>query len=225
MEVPQYDDYIIDCETLSNKPNATVIDFALVVFREDIMNPPSFRDLIKSGIKVKFDLKSQKNRHKMKSTIDWWKKQSDEAKANLKPSASDVSVKDGMHTLLEFLNAPFHKINYWKSLAWCRGNSFDFPIFEDILSEYHGKDDTVFEQPVNFSRQRDIRTAIEQNLGTRHQTTCPLPKGTLDGFIAHDSIHDACRDILMLIYSKRYAYGIEDMPTGDNVDLHSITKK
>lgn len=222
MEVSQFDDYIIDCETFSNKANATVIDFALVVFKEDVMNPPSFSDLVKSGIKVKFDLKSQKERHKMKSTIDWWKKQSDEAKANLKPSTDDVTIEQGMKELLDFLSSPWFKIDYWKSLAWCRGNSFDFPIFEDILSQYYGKDDTIFEQPVNFSRQRDIRTAIEQNLGKRHQTTCPLPKGTLDGFIAHDSIHDCAKDILMYLYSKRYAYGIEEMPTGDNVDPRSI---
>ena len=224
IQVPEYDDYIIDMETFSNKANATVIDLAAIVYREDIQNPPSFQELVSRGIKIKFDLKSQSNRHKMKSTIEWWKNQSPDAKKNLKPSLDDVNINIGMEKFFDYIRRPGFKVDYWKSLAWCRGNSFDFTIFEDMLSEYLEQDDTIFEQPVNFSRQRDIRTAIEQNLCSRMQTICPLPKGTLDGFVKHDSIHDAAKDVLMLIYSKRYAWGLEEMPTGDNVDPHSILR-
>ncbi|ADM79980.1 DexA exonuclease A [Aeromonas phage phiAS5] len=224
IQVPEYDDYIIDMETLSNKANATAIDLAVIVYREDVMNPPSFKDLVSRGIKIKFDLKSQSNRHKLKSTIDWWKNQSPEAKKNLKPSEHDVTIEDGIQQFFDFIRKPEFKVDYWKSLAWCRGNSFDFTIFEDMLSQFTGNDDTIFDQPVNFSRQRDIRTAIEQNLGTRMQTICPLPKGTLDGFVKHDSIHDAAKDILMLIYSKRYAWGLQEIPSSDDVDPLSILR-
>lgn len=224
IEVPDYDDYIIDMETLSNKSNAAIIDLAAIVFREDIENPPTFQELVSRGIKIKFSLKSQTKRHKMKSVIDWWREQVFEAKKNLKPSAEDVTIDEGMRMFNDYIRRPDFKIDYWKSLAWCRGNSFDFPMFEDMLSEHLQQDDTIFQQPVNFSRQRDIRTAIEQNLCKRMQTICPLPKGTLDGFIKHDSIHDCAKDILMMIYSKRYAWGLEEIPTGDNVDPHSILR-
>lgn len=214
-----YNDFIIDFETLSVKPNSVLIDVSCIVFKEDFQNPPKFRDLIDSGIKVKFDLKLQKNRHKLKSTIDFWKSQSHEAKLNLKPSINDVDIITGTKQILDYLSK--HKIDYWNSLGWCRGNSFDFPIFENIICELYNKDDTIYEQPINFSRQRDIRTAIEQNL-CRMKTVCPLPKGTLDGFVKHDSIHDSAKDILMYLYSKRYAYGLEDIPDIDNTDIHSI---
>ena len=224
IQVPEYDDYIIDMETLSNKANATIVDLSAIVYREDIQNPPSFQELVSRGIKIKFNLKSQSNRHKMKSVIEWWKTQEIDAKKNLKPSSEDVDINDGMAKFYDYIRRPDFKIDYWKSLAWCRGNSFDFPMFEDMLSESLEQDDTIFQQPVNFSRQRDIRTAIEQNLCSRMQTICPLPKGTLVGFVKHDSIHDAAKDVLMLIYSKRYAWGLQDIPTGDDVDPLSILK-
>lgn len=214
-------DYIIDFESFSNKCNARLIDLSCIVFEEDINNPPKFMDLVNSGVRVKFDLKQQKSRHILQSTIDWWREQSPEAKKLIKPCVSDVSILSGIQTVMDYLRS--HNIDYWKSLAWCRGNSFDFPIFENILCELYSKDDTIFEQPVNFSRQRCIRTAIEQNLG-RMQIYCPLPKGTLDGFIMHNSLHDCAKDILMLIYSKRYSYGLDEIPTLENTDINSIKK-
>lgn len=216
----QYNDFIIDFESFSMKPNAKLIDLSCIVFKEDYMNPPSFSELVNAGIRVKFDLKSQSERHVTKSAIDFWKNQSNDAKINLKPSIDDVNIVTGIETILSYLRQ--NNIDYWKSLGWCRGNSFDFPMFEDLICLLYGKEDTVFEQPINFSRQRDIRTAIEQNLG-RMQTTCPLPKGTLNGFVKHNSLHDSAKDILMYLYSKRYAYGIEQIPTLDNVDINSVT--
>lgn len=215
----QYNDFIIDFESFSMKPNAKLIDLSCIVFVEDYMNPPTFNELINSGIRVKFDLKQQSDRHIVKSVLEFWKNQSHDAKINLKPSIDDVSIIQGIETILNFLRSK--NIDFWKSLGWCRGNSFDFPMFENLISVLYGKDDVTLDQPIHFSRQRDIRTAIEQNLG-RHQTTCPLPKGTLDGFVKHNSLHDSAKDVLMYLYSKRYSYGIEEIPTDDNVDENSI---
>jgi hypothetical protein len=59
---------------------------------------------------------------------------------------------------------------------------------------------------------------------TRGLTTTPLHKGVLDGFIAHDSIHDCAKDILMLKYAQRYALGLDEAPVGDEIDPLSLPK-
>lgn len=199
-------DFIIDFETFSPRPNATVIDLSVVPFKDDdYMNMPTFEELVKSGFRVKFKIAGQ-NRHIDEGVVAWWKKQSPEAKANLKASPDDVDICTGVSMAIEFMKA--NGAHYWDSHLWSRGNSFDISIFDDIIRNCLCE----IEGPVQFSRVRDIRTAIEQNLCIRNATACPLPLGMLPGFVHHDSIHDCAKDVLMLLMSKRYAFGIDTPP-------------
>ena len=223
-------DFIIDWETFSNVPKSAVIDCAAVVFDPNPEVIETFDELVNRGIKLKFNLKAQKGvRLFGASTIEWWKKQSAEARANLAPTDADVDHVEGTHSLLKFLKD--NGVDAWKSFGWCRGQSFDFPILVDIIREgeirkgIEDKDiDTFNLEPCKFWNQRDIRTAIESLLLTRGLSTTPLRKGILDGFIAHDSIHDCAKDILMLKYAQRYAMGLEDAPEGDDIDPLSLPK-
>lgn len=222
-------DFIIDFETLSGIAKAAVIDLALIAFDSDPNVIETFNDLVERGIRIKFDLKSQKgNRDFNSNTIAWWKGQSEEAKKNLVPSPSDLTTLDGISKALEYLTK--QGVDPWKSEGWCRGMSFDFPIFADLIREKYQHEtgcetrdiDTFKMEPVKFWNQRDIRTAISCYAMVRGLSTTPLPKGTLDGFIAHDSIHDCAKDILMLKYAQRYALGLEECPTPENSDPLSL---
>ncbi|AFU63964.1 exonuclease A [Salmonella phage STML-198] len=228
--MPGVKDFIIDWETFGNVSRSAVIDCAVVIFDPNPEVIETFDELVSRGMKLKFDLRSQRPfRLFGASTLAWWKKQSAEARANLAPSNDDIDHVEGLYKLLKFLKD--NGVDAWNSFGWCRGQSFDFPILVDILREgelrkgIEDKDiDTFNLEPCKFWNQRDIRTAIEALLMTRNLTTTPLRNGVLDGFIAHDSIHDCAKDILMLKYAQRYALGLEEAPVGDEVDPLSLPK-
>lgn len=223
-------DFIIDFETFGNRSSAAVIDLSTVCFNPDPNVIETLDELISRGKRWKFNLKAQRgNRVFGKSTIEWWKNQSAEARENLKASENDVTVKAGILDFLKFLKA--QGIKEWDSFGWCRGQSFDFPILVDCIASIEreaGVDeetiDTFGAEPCKFWNQRDIRTAIEALSLTRGLTTTPLRKGILDGFIAHDSLHDCAKDILMLKYAQRYALGLDEVPVGDEIDPLSLPK-
>lgn len=222
-------DVIIDFETFGNTSKAAVIDLAVIAYNSDPEVVESFEELVQRGKRIKFNLASQKGKRVFaKSTMKWWKEQSAEARKNLAPSEDDVTTLEGIKIFLDYCRA--NKVDQWKSQMWCRGMSFDFPILVDLIRDLY-RDEGVLEpdidtdklEPVKFWAQRDIRTAIEAYSLTRGLSMCPLPMGTLKGFVAHDSIHDCAKDILMLKYAQRYALGLEDVP--ENPDPLSIKQR
>lgn len=219
-------DIIIDFETLGSTSNAAVIDLAVIAYDPNPEVIETFEELTQRGLRIKFDLASQRGKRLFsKNTLQWWKEQSAEARKNLAPSEIDVTTSIGLGNFLEYCRK--NEVDQWKSLMWCRGMSFDFPILVDLIRDaYRSEDvpeneiDTAKLEPVKFWNQRDIRTAIEAYSLTRGLSVCPLPNGTLKGFVAHDSIHDCAKDILMLKYAQRYALSLEEVP--DNPDPLSV---
>lgn len=220
-------DFIIDYESLGNAPRGATIDLSCIVFEFNYENPPTFEELVKSGVRVKFCLQNQKNgapypREFDATTMNWWRNQSPEARANLAPSASDVDIKDGLNHILKHITDS--GCDPWNCQGWARGMSFDFGILVDQIRQVYQTQETFALEPCKFWNQRDVRTFIEATLMKRGLTQCPLPIGTLNGFIAHDSIHDCAKDILMMLYSVRYALGLQDAPTIDNTDPNTLPK-
>lgn len=221
-------DIIIDFETFGNTSKAAVIDLAVIAFDPDPHKIESFNAIASRGKRFKFRLAEQKGERLFaKSTIKWWKDQSAEARANLAPTIEDVTTLQGIQGFLDYCRE--NDVDPWKSQMWCRGMSFDFPILVDLIRDierYNGvaedEIDTFALEPVKFWNQRDIRTAIEAYSMVRGLTTTPLEQGMLDGFVAHDSVHDCAKDILMLKFAQRYAMGLDDCPEGDNIDPRSL---
>lgn len=217
-------DVVIDFETLGNTSKGAVIDLALLAFDPNPNVIESFDELINRGKRIKFSLESQRGKRLFDSpTMGWWRKQSAEARAGLKPSVDDVDTLTGIQQALDYCKQ--NDVDQYNSLMWCRGQSFDFPLFVDLLRDVErakGIPETEIStyelEPVAFWNQRDLRTAIEALSLTRKLCTTPLPKGTLDGFIAHNSVHDCAKDILMLKYAQRYAMGLEDCPSLEECD-------
>lgn len=221
-------DIIIDFETFGNVSKAAVIDLAVIAFDPDPTKVESFDTLVNRGKRIKFKLAEQKGKRLFgKSTVKWWKEQSAEARANLAPTENDVDTLEGIKQFLDYCRE--NDVDPWKSQAWCRGMSFDFPILVDLIRDLYRADgvdeediDTFHQEPVKFWNQRDIRTAIEAYAMVRGLSTTPMVQGTLDGFVAHDSVHDCAKDILMLKFAQRYAMGLDECPEGDNVDPRSL---
>lgn len=223
-----YNDFLFDLETFGSTSRAAVIDLSAIPFDPNPAVLETFDELVSRGRRFKFDLKSQKGKRLFsKGTIEWWKTQSAEARKNLAPKEDDYLIVPGIIEFLEFLE--MSGVDKWKSYGYCRGQSFDFPILTDMIREIQRAQnipeediDTFHAEPVKFWNQRDVRTSIEDRLLVRGQSTCPLPLGTLNGFVAHDSIHDCAKDILMLKYALRYALGIEEAPSKENTDPLSL---
>lgn len=220
----KYNDFIIDLESLGNKPDTIVVDLSVLVFDPDPNVVQTIDELKAKGKRFKFDLQSQKGKRTVnKSTLDFWKGQSKEAKANLAPSPDDVMIEDAIPELLKFLKE--NGIDQWKSQGWCRGMSFDFPILVDLIRQTYNNIETEQYEPVKFWAQRDIRTAIEAYSMVRGMSMTPLRRGKLDGFVAHDSIHDCAKDVIMLKTAQRYAMGLEEMPKAVDIDPQTMKPK
>ncbi|ADG59920.1 DexA exonuclease A [Acinetobacter phage Acj9] len=222
--MPVYNDFVIDYETLDNKATAVVVDMSVVVFDPDPTKMQTFEELVAKGKRFKLSLASQKGvRTTNTATINWWREQSEAARVNLKASPDDLTVEEAIHGLIEFLKA--NNVHPKKSLGWCRGMSFDFPILVDMIRQTFKTDITDEVEPIKFWAQRDIRTAIEAMLLTRGLSKTPLRKGMLDGFVAHDSIHDCAKDVIMLKMAARYAMGLEDVPAHEDCDPETVKKR
>lgn len=205
-------DIIIDYESLSLLPNAAVIELGAVSFVNNPEKIPTYAELISNSFRAKFIISTQKgHRDFNKETVEWWKSQKEEAKQILIPSSIDVTVEEGHRMFVHWLD---NQAGYTKkSHLWCRGNNFDIPVLSDCLRQ------TGINHPViqKYGSYRDIRTAIESYMG-RDVTTAPLPKNTLYGFVHHNGVHDCAKDVMMLLYSKRYSFGLSEIPTKENMD-------
>ena len=214
-------DFIIDFETLGNKPDTIVVDMSVIVFNPDPNIVQSFDELVASGKRYKFDVKSQRGKRSYNpSTLKWWKEKSEEARKNLVPSEIDMTTDDAIKDVIKFLKDG--GVDYKKSYGWCRGQGFDFPIFNDLIRRTFNTVETDKYEPVAFWNQRDIRTAIEAYSMTRGMCVSPLRKGVLDGFVKHDSIHDCAKDIIMLKAAQRYSMGLEDIPNKEDIDPETL---
>jgi len=211
-------DFMFDFESLGRAPEGALVDCSVIAFNHNPEKVPTFAELVAAGERYKFDLKTQRGTRIFdSSTMEWWKEQSPEARANLKPSMEDMPIRDLPGRLTAYLErSGFNK--KWGH-GWCRGQSFDFPMYNDVLRQVEGTRECMDKEPCFFWNQRDVRTAIEATLMKRGMTKCPLPKGTLDGFVHHNSLHDCAKAVLELIYSKRYALGLEDFP--EEIDENS----
>lgn len=213
-------DFVLDYETVGPSPNGIIVELSYVPFLDHPEVPPTFEELVKAGRKYKFNIKNQPGRIKDQATIEWWKKQDPEAQKILFPKPGDLELFAGHRQFLDDLKED--GISFWKSYDYIRGPEFDRPLLTSVLRDMTGQSNTFDIAPNVFWNSRDVRTAIENRLLSRGATTCPLRKGILNGFVKHNSIHDCAKDALMLIYSLRYAFGIESPPEEDEVDELSL---
>ena len=182
--------FAIDIETLSNKERAVVLSCALTYFNET--ETQTFDSLVKRTCFVKFDAKEQiekYNRSISKSTVEWWKKQSIEAqKFSLKPSKIDLPLVEGIYKLQDYVR----KHSQGKELVFCRGSLDQFVLF-DLFEQLN------IPQLFEYYQYRCFRTAIECLKDNVERGYCPVPGLDMNRVIAHNPIHDNCRDIMMLL--------------------------
>ena len=183
---------LFDIETLGTREDTVILSIACVpfVFEEH----ECFDIYLTKGFFVKLDVKDQIRKHRRtmsEATLEWWKKQSHNAREwNLKPAAGDRTLIDGLTALSKFIGNTDY--NFQESYVFSRGTYFDFPKLEHAYEVSAG-----LKVPFNTYKIRDVRTFIDimagVNDGSYTVRFCNVSK-----FVKHDCLHDAAMDATRL---------------------------
>lgn len=158
---------------------------------------PSYDDLLKTALLVKFNARDQADRFKRtvtKSTLEWWEEQADWVrKFNVKPSPNDILAEDGLREIYKYMEKyPDHKT----STVWARGSLDQMAI--DSLSR-----NCKMPSIAHYANWRDVRTAIDCLTGsTNGYCKVDYPGFESYNVIKHHPVHDCALDAMMLMCGK-----------------------
>lgn len=177
-----------DIETLDIRPSAIVLSLGVVLFPINKTN--KFSELLENGINLYFNKEQQiaKNRTTSPDTIQWWSNQS--------PASREcLNINEHMQTdcreLHPALWALYKRIDYKpnaKKTRWFSRGSFDHTILESFCH------DMDIETPYKYWCWRDSRSFLDGAKAEYNKNKIDKP----EGYIPHNSIHDAAYDAYML---------------------------
>ena len=131
---------MIDLETLSTKPNATILTIGGVKFDPYTYAEPS------QGMYFRVDVDSQTTMGSdvQQETVEWWGKQADDVR--------EEALGDGDRIDLKYLIKQINKFSVGVDVFWCQGPLFDYAILQNFYAQ--------MEVPVpwNYWQIRDSRT-------------------------------------------------------------------
>lgn len=175
-----------DVETLGLYENAVVLSLACVPFYLNKIT--SAVVLADRGFYVKFDADEQIKtfgRKTDKSTLEWWKKQSEDAKKiSVTRYTTDQSLRAGLTKLSDFIEQSEYDPK--NSFVWSRGNYFDFPKIESLYRE------VGLPMPYNGWMIRDARTFFDLLGDTTGNGYVWYNKP--QSLVKHHALHDAAFD-------------------------------
>lgn len=191
--------FILDSETLGLRDESVLLSLAICFVDLDFAiksTPTELYNFVLDNSKfIKFDLMEQKNEYNRwvsKDTLEWWSKiDKDIQQMSLIPSDKDLSAKDGLNDLGDYIKS----IN----------GGYNYPIYQRGYldgSIIVGLSESVgVKCPMNPFRFRDVRTIIDVLYGST-DGYCDV-----DGFDKsivkkHDPIHDIAKDAIMIIHGK-----------------------
>ena len=170
---------IIDCETLSTKRNASVVDIAAIAI--DFNGRPSqeFQTFIRRGEQVE----AGHLFHTDEETIDWHNRHDPEFLPLCENNG--VSFQEAMASLNDWILAQELGVELH---FWSQGKDFDFPILENML------DAAGLKAPWKYSRLHCLRDLVFLNPGSRLKGSGP---------VAHKALLDARHEAEQLIHTTK----------------------
>lgn len=185
---------MVDIETLSIKPNATIIQIAAVPFNLD--------GDMGTGYNVFPSLVEQENRDRDTDTINWWA--STEEKRILLASILIKQHKAGVQRIALNLSqlAATHKTDY----VWCKGIDFDLPILQDYFNHF-AIDDPFEKVGLGFRSRRCARqlNLVAKDLGC-------VPSAPRDYSLQeHNALDDCKYQIQQVSYAMSYLKGKQNV--------------
>lgn len=180
-------DVMVDLETLGNRPDATIFQIAASAF--DITNGDIIADF-----EQKADLSLGDTPLTVDpSTISWWLRTNPRLFARL-ISEGTVSTEELLRKFHEWLS---NLSKEYDVRLWGNGILFDNNFIRtqfEALGLYY---------PINYNRDRDVRTILElaaNKLGVDERS---LRKQFEEGLTAHDAGDDVTKQINLVVYCNR----------------------
>ena len=154
---------MIDIETISTQPDATIISIGAVHFNPDCseLGPTHYQ-------KVNWD----QNRHISPATVHWWMQQSDEARTEFITQTNEANLHEALSSLQQFVKRG--------QQVWGNGCMFDMGILENAYAQME------LRVPWDFRNIRDVRTICELS----NQERPALPEGQSHNAL-NDAIYQA----------------------------------
>ena len=173
-------DVMLDIETFGTNSNAAIIQVGACffdmsdgklssVFRRNI----TLTSCLLAGLEVD------------KSTIDWWKQQSAEAKASLNAPAETLGAV--LEELASFLSGHNDEL-----VVWANGTDFDVALVKNAYARA-GK-----RCPFKYNAGRDLRTIIDLAKRQGYQEPDFTPA------VAHDALHDCQSQVARLFAAVQF---------------------
>lgn len=191
---------VFDVETLDVESTAVVLSIGAVY--HDGNSPLSYQAMIDSGLFVKFDVREQVSslkRTRSKDTMEWWSKQSIEARrASLIPNDSDLDAVTGIEVVRKW----FSKIpDYKNEIIFARG-SLDQMCTESLIRSIGA------EQIVSYASWRDVRTGIELLYEKTRNGYVDVDVNQVKDYsrgnvLRHHPTHDSAEDLCMILGGVR----------------------
>lgn len=174
-------DIALDIETLSLSTNCVIVNVGAVYFDPEVVD--SFEDLSNRAIVLPFDriLQVEAGRHTSQDTLEWWEKQSSEAKRQLDRPGSHPKV------IAEILRTYMYNHGNKHSRWYCRGSHFDVARLESLFELF----DTV--PPWHYRKPRCSRTVLDE-WGITDDMLVQRP----ENMIPHNSGSDAAFEAFMM---------------------------
>lgn len=199
---------IYDYETLgTNRKTSPVVCVAVLFYDEDrfLNNPYTFEELVNMTKLIKFDVTQQVKEYGRvieKSTLDWWGSLPKKTQSLLIPKSDDVDIKDWFQIFRDMYIK--HDVKY----VYCRGNTFDNMVTDEIFSQFNQGIVYLWE------KVRDTRSMIEGLIYGSGLKNYFVPEEFKDKFESHNPIHDVVMDVIRMQGAIR---AISEIPLDDEI--------
>jgi exodeoxyribonuclease VIII len=182
MKEDLYPDVMLDLETFDTTTTAVVVSIGAVRFRLDTEDDLfSIKEESRSFYAV-LDTEEQEadGRTASRETLDWWDKQTKEARAVLKEPVEDT--REALGRFIEFCKGCRR--------IWGNGNTFDNMIVRDLCKDYK------VEYPVDYWNDLDVRTLKYMWNKLTNWRSKDKPKITVGD--KHNALDDARSQVLQV---------------------------
>ena len=167
-----YDEIMVDIETLSTRPNATIMSIGAIKF--DRKSPiKKLEEMEQFYIKITRESCEALGMRTDPETVAWWNSQDEAIRYEaLENQENRVEIKDALRQFKKWIGR--------SSIVWGNGDDFDCVILDQAYKE------CSMETPWKFWNTRDVRTVLDLT----KIRACDLPANE-----KHHPVHDCYRQI------------------------------
>lgn len=201
---------MLDIETLASSEKCVIPALSALIFNFELDKDATYDELVDRTLFVKFDIKDQIKKYSRvtdKQTLNFWKSQSEDARAySVKESDIDVSADIGLITLKEYLYT--NGYDFKNSYIWSRGNGYDQPKLESFISDIANNTDNEYGKQefknnddkyiLNFWKFRDSKTYTDL-IGNTDDAKYYLEEGNPKNFTKHHAQHDSALEVFKML--------------------------